>query len=377
MEKSDHSKFKSPLVKVKGSKILDIYIIRNFLGTFIFALTLLMFIVVVFDLSEKLDEFIEKQAPLNAIIFDYYLNFIPFFALLFSPLFTFITVIFFTSKLAYNTEIIAMFSSGLSFKRLMFPYFVASFVIAAFTFVLSNFVIPHANITRLEFEETYIHRSGSFSQRNIHMQVRPNEYVYMESYSNTGNIGYKFSLEKFNKSGQLESKLMADYVKWDTVQNKWKAHNYFIRNINEGIETIEEGKDIDTVLNIFPEDFSRGENFILTMDMKALKTFIDQQKLKGSENVIPYLLERYKRLAIPFSTFILTLIGVSVSSRKIRGGIGANIGAGLGLSFMYIFFMQFSSQFAISGSLNPLLAVWMPNILFAIIAGILYYKTPK
>ncbi len=270
-----------------------------------------------------------------------------------------------------------MFSSGLSFKRLMLPYFIASFVIAAFTFVLGNFVIPHANIKRLEFEEVYVHKSGSYSKRNIHMQVRPNEYVYMESYSNTGNIGYKFSLEKFNETGELESKLMADYVKWDTVQDKWKVHNYYIRNIYDGIETIEEGKDIDTVLNIFPKDFARGENFILTMDMKELKEFIDQQQLKGSENVIPYLLERYKRLAIPFSTFILTLIGVSVSSRKIRGGIGANIGAGLGLSFIYIFFMQFSSQFAISGALNPLLAVWMPNILFAIIAGILYYKTPK
>ncbi|MDX2442651.1 MAG: LptF/LptG family permease [Bacteroidales bacterium] len=377
MEEWHLAKFKESLVKGRGSKILDIYIIKNFLGTFIFALSLLMFIVVVFDLSEKLDEFIEKQAPLKAIIFEYYLNFIPFFALLFSPLFTFITVIFFTSKLAYNTEIIAMFSSGLSFKRLMLPYFIASFVIAAFTFVLGNFVIPHANIKRLEFEEVYVHKSGSYSKRNIHMQVRPNEYVYMESYSNTGNIGYKFSLEKFNETGELESKLMADYVKWDTVQDKWKVHNYYIRNIYDGIETIEEGKDIDTVLNIFPKDFARGENFILTMDMKELKEFIDQQQLKGSENVIPYLLERYKRLAIPFSTFILTLIGVSVSSRKIRGGIGANIGAGLGLSFIYIFFMQFSSQFAISGALNPLLAVWMPNILFAIIAGILYYKTPK
>ena len=319
----------------------------------------------------------EKEAPVRAIIFDYYMNFIPYFATLFAPLFVFIAVIFFTSKMAVNTEIIAMFSSGLSFKRLMLPYFIASFVIAAFTFVLGNFVIPHANIKRLEFEEVYVHKSGSYSKRNIHMQVRPNEYVYMESYSNTGNIGYKFSLEKFNETGELESKLMADYVKWDTVQDKWKVHNYYIRNIYDGIETIEEGKDIDTVLNIFPKDFARGENFILTMDMKELKEFIDQQQLKGSENVIPYLLERYKRLAIPFSTFILTLIGVSVSSRKIRGGIGANIGAGLGLSFIYIFFMQFSSQFAISGALNPLLAVWMPNILFAIIAGILYYKTPK
>ena len=365
-------------MKRKGSRILDIYIIKNFLGTFVFALSLLMLIVVVFDLSEKLDEFIEKKAPLQAIIFDYYFNFILFFALLFSPLFTFITVIFFTSKMAYNTEIIAMLSSGISFRRLLFPYFVSALAIAVFTFVLGNFVIPHANKTRLDFENTYVHNSiGSFSKRDIHMQVRPNEYVYMQSYSNSSNIGYKFSIEKFNDKGELVSKLIADYVKWDTVNNKWRAHNYYIRTIGKEKEIIVEGRDIDTTLNIFPEDFARGENFMLTMNMKELKEFIDQQQLKGSENITPYLIERYKRVATPFSTFILTLIGVSLSSRKIRGGIGAYIGAGIGLSFTYILFQQFSSQFAISGNINPLLAVWIPNIIYFGIGVFLYLKAPK
>ncbi len=365
-------------MKRKGSKILDLYIIKSFLGTFFFALSLLMLIVVVFDLSEKLDDFIEKRAPLKAIIFDYYFNFIPFFALLFSPLFTFITVIFFTSKMAYNTEIIAMLSSGLSFRRFLLPYFFSALVIASFTFFLGNFVIPNANKTRLDFENTYVRNSiGSYSKRDIHMQVRKNEYVYMQSYSNSSNIGYKFSIEKFDDNGILISKLIADYVKWDTVTNKWKVHNYYIRNNVDGKETIIEGRDIDTTLNIFPEDFSRGDNFMLTMNMKDLKQFIDQQELKGTENITPYLIERYRRIATPFSTFILTLIGVSLSSRKIRGGIGAYIGVGIALSFTFILFQQFSAQFAIGGTVHPLIAVWIPNIIYGFIAGFLYVKAPK
>lgn len=366
-------------MKIKGSFILDKYIIKKFLGTFFYALTLLMLIVIVFDISEKLDDFIENSAPFKEVIFEYYLNFIPYFALLFSPLFTFISVIFFTSKLANDSEIIAMFSSGLRFRRLLLPYFFSAFIIAGFTFLLGNYVIPRANQNRHEFEETYIRKGPvAVNKRNIHLQVRPNEYVYMESYSNSSKTGYKFSMEKFSEEGKLESKLISDFVKWNEETDTWTVRNYYIRTILEdGSEVLDYGREIDTTMSIFPEEFSRRDNFVEDMNIKELKEFISQQELHGSENITPFLIERYRRLAFPFSTFILTLIGMALSSRKIRGGIGGHIGAGIGLSFAYILFMQFSSQFAIGGAIDPLLAVWMPNMFFAAIAGLLYYFAPK
>jgi len=365
-------------MKSRGSKILDLYFIRNFLGTFVYALSILMFITVIFDLSEKMDDFIGKHAPLHAIVFDYYLNFIPYFALLFSPLFTFITVIFFTSKMAGNSEIIAMFSNGLSFKRMLFPYFVSATVIAIFTFVLGNFIIPHANLKRHAFEERYLNlKPVGLNKRNIHIQVRPNIYVYMESYSLTSDVGFKFSMEKFNEKGELESKMMADYIKWDTASKKWSARNYYIRILKGDKEEIQEGRRLDTTLYISPDIFEHRENYVETMNMSELKKFIDQEKLQGAENITPFLIEKYKRVALPFSTFILTLMGVSLSSRKTKGGIGAHVGAGVGLSFAYILFMQFTAQFAVGGNINPLLAVWIPNILFAVIGGGLYYYAPK
>lgn len=359
-------------------RIVDYYIIRKFLGTFVYALALIISIAVIFDFAEKLDDFIENEAPLRAILFDYYLNFIPYFAVLFSPLFTFITVIFFTSKMAYNTEIIALLSNGMSFTRLLWPYFLSALLIAIFTFVLNNFVIPHANKERLEFEEIY-YRSNPvrYTDRDIHKQILPNVYVYMESYSNIQDVGYKFSMEEFNDSGKLKSKLIADYIKWDTALNKWSVRNYYIRTIDGLAETIQKGRRLDTTLTIYPSDFARRENIKSTMNMHELNRFISQQKLQGADNVEVYMIERYSRYAMPFSTFILTLIGLTLSSRKAKEGIGAQIGAGIFLSFSYIFFMQFSAQFAISGSIPALLAVWIPNILYAIIAAFLFVLAPK
>ena len=358
-------------------KKLDIYIIKKFLGTFLFSLLIILLIAVIFDLSEKIDDFMESHAPVRAVIFDYYFNFIPYFAVLFSSLFTFISVIFFTSKMAYNTEIIAILSTGISFRRMLVPYFISAFIIASWAFVMTNYVIPPANKVRLAFEEVYIHnRPPRYSDRNIHKQVRPGIFIYMESYSNTSNIGYKFSMEKF-EDGKLVSKMMADYIRWDSTENKWDARNYYIRDINGLDESISSGRSIDTTLYIYPADFRRRLNVVETMNMKQLNAFIAQQKMQGADNVSEFEIEKYKRIAFPFSTFILTLIGVAVSSRKAKGGIGVHIGTGLALSFSYILFMQFSSQFSISGAINPVLAVWIPNILYAIIAGFLYRLVPK
>jgi lipopolysaccharide export system permease protein len=340
-------------------------------------ITLLMFVVVIFDLSEKLDEFLENEAPPNAIIMDYFLNFIPYFAALIAPLFTFIAVIFFTSRMAYNTEIIAILSSGVSFNRLLIPYFVASLVIVILNIYLNNHIIPNANETRFTFEEKYYHHHPkNFSERDVHKQVEPGVFVYLESYSTANDYGRKFAMEKFD-NGKLVSKLIAQDIRWDTAVDKWKIRNYMIREYIDGKQVITSGKTIDTTINMNRDEFSMRENAIEAMDKKELDTFISNMQLQGSTNIRSLLVEKYRRIAVPFSTFILTLIGVSVSSRKVRGGIGMHIAIGLLLSTSYILFMKFSSEFAISGSLSPLVASWIPNIVYFLIAYILYRLAPK
>jgi lipopolysaccharide export system permease protein len=373
---NDQKAFEKNMIKWKY-KIIDLYIIRTFLSTFFFSLVLILSISVIFDLSEKIDNFMENNATWKLVVFNYYFNFIPYFAVLFSSLFTFITVIFFTSRMAYRSEIIAIISNGMSFHRLLVPYFFSALVIALFSFILSDFVIPHANIVRLDFEEQYIHNAPrSVTERDIHRQIQPGVYIYMESYSTMSDIGHKFSMEKY-VNGELVSKLISDYIKWDSTINKWVIRNYYIRDINGMNEVITTGKSIDTTLAIQPADFKRRLNFVETMNLRELNAYIKTLEMQGESNVVSYQIERQKRYAFPFSTFILTLIGVSVSSRKVKGGIGMQIGIGLLVAFSYILFMQFSSQFAIIGSLNPVLAVWIPNLGYAVISLLLYRMAPK
>jgi lipopolysaccharide export system permease protein len=364
---------------VKHAKftIIDRYIIRKFLGTFLFSIALIIVITVVFDFSEKIDNFMDNKAPLRDVIVDYYFNFVPYFIVLFSSLFTFISVIYFTSRMAYRTEIIAILSSGMSFRRLLIPYFISASMIAVAAFLLSDFVIPDANRIRLGFEEHYVHRSPvRFTQRNIHRQIEPDIFIYMESYSTMSDIGHKFSIEKM-ENGQLVSKLLSDYIKWDSAINKWVIRNYYIRDIDGFTETVRSGSSIDTALAIYPDDFKRRDNFTETMSTRELTDYIKRQRLRGESNVVIYQIEKQKRFAYPLSTLILTLIGVSVSSRKVKGGIGMQIGIGLLVAFTYILFMQFSAQFAIVGSLHPVLAVWLPNILYTGIALYLLRMAPK
>lgn len=359
-------------------KLIDKYIIRKFLGTFFFCLVLILTIAVVFDFAEKIDNFMEKNAPVKAIIFDYYLNFIPYFATLFAPLFVFISVIFFTSKMAINTEIIAILNSGMSFKRMMWPYFISALVIAVFTFVLTNFVIPQSNQTRMIFEDKYYRSSArKVTQENIHLQVFPNVYAYMGTYNPLSQRGQNFTIENFNDSNKLVSKLSATSVVYDSTIKKWTALNYYIREIKGNQEIITKGRQIDTTLTIMPNDLSRDPGFVGTMTYRELEDYIDLLRLQGSDALKLFLIEKHRRFANPFAVFILTLIGVSLSSRKIRGGIGMNIGIGLILSFSYILFLQFASQFSLKGSLGPMLAMWIPNIIYSIIAFVLYKMAPK
>lgn len=348
-------------------KIIDRYIIRKFLGTFFFAMLLIILIVVVFDISEKIEDFVSKKAPLKAIIFDYYLNFIPYFVNLFSPLFTFIAVIFFTSKMASRVEIVAILSSGISYRRLLFPYMLSATVIAFLSLYLNNFVIPKATKKRMAFENLYVGSPYHNNDTHIHVQTSPGNYIYLQSYSTADNIGYKFSIEKFNK-GSLFYKLSSENIKWDSIKQSWTINKYYIRHINGMNEKIIKGERLDTILDFTPKEFGRKNNQIETKDYYELNELIASEKLKGAAKIEFLEIEKYKRIAFPFATFVLTIIGVSLASRKIRGGIGMHIGLGLLISFAYILFMQVSTTFAAGGLLSPMIAVWVPNIIFTFIA---------
>jgi lipopolysaccharide export system permease protein len=297
--------------------------------------------------------------------------------MLFAPLFVFIAVIFFTSKMAVNTEIIAILNSGMSFRRMMWPYFLSAFVIATFTFMLTNYVIPKSNLIRMDFEDKYYHSSSrKITVENIHRKVLKNTYVYMGSFNPLAQRGQNFTIEEID-SGRLISKLSAPTVTYDTTKHKWTAFNYYIREVKGNEEIITRGKQIDTTLIIEPNDFARDPDFVGTMTSRELESYINLLRLQGSDELKLFLIEKYRRFANPFAVFILTLIGVTLSSRKIRGGIGMNIGIGLGLSFSYILFLQFASQFSLKGSLGPMLAMWIPNILYLIIGLVLYKLAPK
>ena len=354
-------------------KKIDIYIIKKFLGTYFFAIALIISIAVVFDINEKLDSFL--NAPLKAIVVDYYLNFIPYFANLFSPLFTFIAVIFFTSKLADNSEIIAMLSSGISFRRLMFPYMISAAIIAGVTFYLNSYVIPPANVTRIEFQNKYVKNKKVDYASNIQLQVEPGVIAYMSRYDNNTKTGYRFSLEKF-EGKILKSRLTAQTVTYDSAYH-WIIKDYMIRNFNGMREELTRGSRLDSIITIEPSDFliSRYDSELMTTS--ALKTYIDRQKKRGVANIKDFEIEYEKRFAMTAASFILTVIGMSLSSRKVKGGMGVNIGIGLLLSFSYILFSTVSSTFAVSGATSPRVAVWLPNIVYSIIAVYLYRKAPK
>ena len=356
---------------------LDWYIIKKFLGTYVFAIALIISIAVVFDFNEKQDKFMSHDAPWSAIIFDYYLNFIPYFANLFSPLFVFIAVIFFTSKLAENSEIIAMFSTGMSFKRMLRPYMVSAAIIAVVTFTLGAFVIPKGSVTRINFEDKYYKQRKMNTARNIQLEVDSGVIAYIDRFEDYSKTGYRFSLDKF-EGKQLVSHLTARSITYDTsAVHKWIIKDYMIREMKGMKETITKGSRIDTTLFMEPADFIIMKNQQEMLTSPELSEYIDRQRQRGFANIKEFEIEYHKRIAMSFASFILTLIGVSLSSRKTKGGMGLHLGIGLALSFSYILFQTIASTFAINGNMPPAIAVWIPNILYAFIAFYLYEKAPK
>lgn len=358
--------------------MLDVYITKKFMGTFFVAILLIIGIIIIFDISEKVDDFVQKKAPIQAILFDYYLNFIPYFMNMFSPLFIFITVIFFTSRMAANSEIIAVLSCGISFHRMMRPYIFSAALLALLSLSLSLWVIPRANAVRHEFEAQYVKKRSTLADRNVHYQLNPGEYVYIQSFSKWNNTAYKFSLTSIEGKNMV-SKLEAESAAWDSTAKCWKLKKYFIRDMEDGILTdrIRSGLKKDTVINLTVEDFYRRANSVQDLTFEELNKLIATQRMRGDADIKYSLIEQNNRFALPFSAFILTIIGVSLSSKKKRGGLGWNLAIGIALSFSYILFMRFSEMFVYAGTMPPGLALWLPNIIYAVIAAVLYKIAPK
>ena len=358
---------------------LDRYIISKFIGTYIYSIILIISIAIVFDINENLSKFTTLGAPLKAIVFDYYANFVPYFSNLFSPLFVFIAVIFFTSKLAGNSEIIAMLAAGVSFKRLMRPYLLSAALIALVNYYLGSYIIPHGTIVRQDFEAKYKNNKKITSASNVQLMVGPGVIAYIQQYDNNTKSGYGFSLDKFEKK-KLVSHMTASTIRYDSISEDrfhWKAQNYKIRTLRGLREEIKSGAVIDTIIHMEPMDlvYSDGQQETLTSD--ELRQYISKQIERGSTNVVQYEVEYHKRIATSFASFILTVIGVSLSSRKRKGGMGVYLGIGLALSFSYILLQTISSTFAINADTPPVIAAWMPNVLYAIIAYFCYRQAPN
>ena len=358
-------------------KIIDWYIIRKFLGTFVFTIIMLIVVIVIFDAAERLDDFTETKAPLSQIIFKYYLNFIPFFINQFSGLITFVVVLFFTSKMAYDTEIIAILSSGVSFKRMLYPYFLSALVIAIVSLSLNMFIIPVSNQHRLEFQSKYFKKGSVVNyDKHIYRQVVPGTFAYIRDYSGTSNRASFFVLETY-EDGSIVSSLEAPNVAFNPETNHWTAPEYTQRYFEGEIETFEKKQKLDTLINLTAEELGRVENLVQTLNSVELNRFIKAQKIKGSDMISVFEVEKYNRIAYPMATFVLTLIGVSLSSRKVRGGTGLHMGIGITLCFSYILIMKFAEEFAKGGVMPAVVSVWLPNIIYALIAIYLYKKAPK
>lgn len=358
---------------------IDFYIIRKFLGTYFFSIALIMAIATIFDFNERIDKFTSSHASWHEIIFDYYLNFIPYLANLFSALFVFISVIFFTTKLADNSEIIAMRSTGMGFRRLLRPYMVSATFIAVLSLVLSAFVIPHGNVERLRFDEQYIHKKKVTTADNVQLYVDTGVVAYIQHFDNDTRTGFNFSLDKYvNK--KIVSRLTASSIQYDTLSTRpyhWKIHDYQIRSLHGMRERISDGAETDSTIMMEPTDFMYSRDQQETMTLPQLYRFIEKQKMRGASNLSMFQVELHKRVASAFAAFILTVIGVSLSIEKRKGGMGLSLGIGMALSFSYILFQTVSSTFAVNADWPPLLSAWLPNIIFSVIAFILYKRTPK
>ncbi len=357
-------------------KKLDWYILGKFLGTFVFIMALLLGVTIVIDLSEKIDAFVENHASVKVVVLQYYIYFIPYITSLIGPFFVLVSVIFFTSQLAERSEIIAILNSGTSFYRMLWPYFVGASILATVFFIGNHYFVPFANHQRIVFEKTYVSKPFEGMRYNFHRTIAPGTIIYIENYKPSDGSGYKFSIDKF-KNGQLIYKLRSEKIDWDKQTKKWHISNYYIRELNGDHDRITSGAAMDSAFNFVPSDFSFTAHYKEEMTTPELKEYIQYMYQSGQPDIEFYEVERFRRTASAFSIYILTLIGVSVASRKVRGGLGWHLVLGIGMSALYEVIMKFSITFATNASLPPVIAVWIPNLLFAGLGTYLLMKAPK
>ncbi|MBR5723758.1 MAG: LptF/LptG family permease [Bacteroidales bacterium] len=362
---------------MEGLRKIDWYIAKKFIVTFFLSMLLIIVIVIIFDLSEKIDYFVKNEAPLKAIIFDYYCNYLPYLVNMFASLFVFITVIFFTSRMASNSEIIAILSCGVSFHRMMVPYLCTAALIALLSLGLNLYVIPRSNVTRVEFESQYTKRHNTYNLRDIHYQTSPGQFVYIESFSRWNNTAYRFTIEDM-EGHRLKRKVSAESAVWDTLMDGWHLRKVMVRDYTSGLkDRVRYREQIDTVIDLKIKDLFNNEKTVETLPIRELNELIAKQRMRGDANIMYATIEKQRRLTMPFSALILTIIGVSLSARRRRGGIGWNIGIGIALAFSYIFFLRVSEMFVYTDTLPPGIAMWLPNLLFAIVAAFLYRRACK
>ncbi len=356
-------------------KLIDRYILKQFLASFLFTVLIIVSVIVVIDITEKTEKFVKAELTTQQIM-GYYMDFIPWIANFITPLTVFIATVFVTSRLAGRTEIIAILSSGVSFIRMLFPYLIGSVMIAIVSFILTGWIIPNSNKTKRAFELEYLKSTYYFDKTNIHMQVAPGQYLYMRSYNNQNDVGYNFTLEKVD-SMKLLQKLSANRITWNEENQKWSLSNWSIHSFDDSKEVLETGRSMDTTLAIHPSEFDNLEKNYEAMTIPELDEEIDKLTLRGASNVEFYEVEKYTRFTSPFAVLILTFMGVIVSARKSRGGTGFQIALGFLLSFLYILFFIMSKSIAEVGGIHPMISVWIPNILFGGISLLMYKYVPR
>ena len=369
--------------------IIDKYILKKFFKTFIVSITLILLIFIVFDIKEKIPTYSTNNIPINEIIFDYYLMFIPYYANLFSPLFTFIAVIFFTSKMAHQTEFVAILCSGTSFGRIIRPYLLGSGIIALSSLTLNHFFLPKFTKVKIGFEDKWINNNYVSDENNIHKKLGPDRILYLQSYDNRINTASKITIEKVVNNKQTEF-LEAETMVWDSIGKEWSLFNVTERKLilQDRLDTLKNQKPLyKQLVNTYPNkklkieftpsDMWRYESKVEVMPYFELKEYIAREKQRGSNMIEFFEVEQYKRSSFPFATIILTVMGVSISSRKVRGGVGLQIALGLLLSCIYIMLMYIFTTIATTGFAPPVIAVWTPNIIFTFVAFYFYSKAQR
>ncbi len=357
-------------------KLFDLYILKKFLTTFFFSVLIMVVVIVVVDYTEKSDDFLRHNLSLGQIFSEYFINFIPFMISTLSPILVFISVVFITARMASHSELIAMFASGMSFARIMVPYLLGAVILGALTFWLVGWIIPDAAKTKVAFEIKYLQSPYYFDSRDVHFKVNDSTYFYLQSYNNKSQVGYRCTIEKV-RDGKLLEKLSTNRMQWNSDIEKWSITDYKLYTFVNGKEEVSFGGTMDTVLNIYPRHFESTHSLHEAMTLQELDEYIEEQLNRGIGNVAVYQNEKHERYAYPFAMIILTIMGVTVAARKSRQGSGAQIAAGFLLAFVFILFVIMSRSIGRAGSMEPMLAAWLPNIVFSCVAAIMYFTVPR